>query len=430
MSQLYVFDHDGNRLHPPLSGDGGSRADGASSDDLTGMPDPGDEASGFLDDVTGSRDDASDLTGDSNPGADTSGAGSTSRSREAPSEMPDGPSLPDNLSLQFGINASGATLECVVNGVETTTAREQTIVRYETESTSGVFPEFIDAIETELIEQRGWMIGTVENPRNPGYVFQRLRDAASGTDPTPQQLPPDPEAVQGLLEEGTALTLRVRDFSVAGDLILRYGNVGCNISVAENLALRAQPTGLVVVQDDSIDRAIAIADDSRERIREEKRQRSRTAIARGVNGLADLDLDAAEAAFVLEDRVAEQYDDVEVMGPERKREVSDLANQVKSLKQRNEELKERNQQLREQNEKLRAEKSRVESDADGPTGSAGRGAAATDGKGVSSAGSTAGGSGGTPDVAQTADPGSTRWRRIGWVLAIALAIFLLWAMSL
>jgi hypothetical protein len=420
MGELYVFDHDGTRLHPPLSEKKGRQADGGSSSDLTGMPTSDSGTSGFFDDVTDSGD-------DSQSSRETAGT------RDQSPEIPDGPSLPDNLSLQFGVNDNGAILECVVNGVETTTARKRTVFRYETDSTSGVFPEFIDAIEAELVEQRGWMIGTIENPRNPGYVFQRLRDAASGTDPTPQQLPHDPDLIQGLLEERTTLTFRVRDFSVAGDLILRYGNIGCNISIAENRALRAQPTGLVVVQDDSIDRAVVADEDSSERIAEAKRAQCHDALARGVNGLADLELDSEEAATLLENRIQERYDDVGVMGPERKREVSNLAKQVKSLKQKNEQLQERTRKLREKNEKLQARDSPTEPGTAAGNGSPDSGTETTDGKGTSSATSTAGGStgtAGTPDVAQTADPGSTRWRRIGGVLANARAIFLLWGVWL
>lgn len=398
MGTLYVFDHDGNRLHPPPSGEG-DPGSGGGSDDLTGMP--------TSEDATWrSPDGATDPDG------------------------PDEPSLPDEFTLRYGVNDAGAVLECVVNGVETNSARERAIVRYETGSTNGVFPEFVGAVEAELVERRGWMIGAVENPRNPGYVFQRLRDAAAGTDPTPQQLPPDPDVVRALLEAGETLTVRVRDFSVAGDLILRYGNAGCNVSVAESSPLGEQPTGLVVVQDDSVDGAVALADDARERVEEEKRRRSLAAIARGVDGLADLDVEPAEAAAALQDRVARRYDGIEVLGPERQREVSKLAGRVESLERETEELRERNRQLRERNESLRSERSAAGSDAAGQARSTDGGVPASDTKGVASAGATAGGSGGTADDAGIGGGDSRKWRRIAWVVAIVLSIVLLVAMAL
>jgi len=253
----------------------------------------------------------------------------------------------DNVVLGLGVHSHGAALQCVVNDVETTVDRVQAILRYETTATTGVFVEFVDAVEEELVRGRGWRVSTVPNEGNPGYVFQRLRDAAAGNNPRPEHLPADHDVVEALVEDGETVRIHVRDFSVAGDMILRYGDVGCNVTVAETSALGTQPKGLVVVQDDSIEGPTRIPEESQELVEKRKIALAASKIEDGVATLAEQDVPAQRATAILDDRVTAHYDDLKVMDPEERRKVSKLFEEVKSLRRENEKLREQNETLQE-----------------------------------------------------------------------------------
>lgn len=283
-----------------------------------------------------------------------------------PSGVPRGFDL-ENVVLRLDVDSTWATLRCLVNGVETNEDRTQAIATFRAEETSGVFGECIDAVETELLKRRGWTITPVENQRNPGYAFQRIRNAASGKNPNPKHVPMDHEVIQSVLEDGTTVTFHVRDYSVAGDLILRYGNVGCPITVARSFALSEDPSGLVIVQDDSVDRAMELSPEARERVREKKLQNYRGTIADGVGGLTSLGVSGEDAAEMIGRAVGRHYEDVDVLGPQEGREVSKLARNVRTLKGKNERLREQLKELETENRRLerRIEAGETETETDG-----------------------------------------------------------------